>query len=200
VRRALGRVGLAVALLAAAGGTARAHTGGSTGYASIVISRGTVRYSVTLPAAALPPPLADALRLAQAGSGRSEARLHEPWRHDLRVLSCPGSTRPGPARVREHPARARESHIPHAYHWGQALPLTGEWVKKAFGPKRDAWLAARRRFLSSRGRAMFANALPASGGPRGVSFGGKAPEVLPRGHRLGNRARRNGAAVLSSKV
>lgn len=32
-----------------------------------------------------------------------------------------------------------ESHIPHAYHWGQALPLTGEWVKKAFGPKRDAW-------------------------------------------------------------
>ena len=57
-----------------------------------------------------------------------------------------------------------ESHIPHAYHWGQALPLTGAWVKKAFGPKRDAWLAARRRYLSSRGRAMFANVLPASCG------------------------------------
>src|SRR5262249_48923030 len=43
--RALGRAGLA-ALLLAAGGAAWAHVGGSTGYASIQVSRGTVRYSL----------------------------------------------------------------------------------------------------------------------------------------------------------
>ena len=32
-----------------------AHVGGSTGYASIVVSGNTVRYSLTLSASALPP-------------------------------------------------------------------------------------------------------------------------------------------------
>ena len=34
----------------------------------------------------------------------------------------------------EDPARARREPLPHAYHWGQALPLTGEWVKERLGP------------------------------------------------------------------
>jgi hypothetical protein len=54
-----------------------------------------------------------------------------------------------------------ESGIPHTYHWGQALPLNAEWVKVGFGTRRDEWLAARRKFLTPRGRATFANAVVA---------------------------------------
>jgi hypothetical protein len=54
-----------------------------------------------------------------------------------------------------------KSPIRHSYHWGQALPLDDQWVREAYGPRRDAWLAARQAFLSPRGRAMFANALVA---------------------------------------
>jgi hydrogenase/urease accessory protein HupE len=88
-----------VTLLAAASATARAHTGGTTGYASIVISRGTVRYGVTLPAAALPPPLADALRLAQAGSQRNRDTLLDVLRTRI-VLHADGTRcEPGPGQV-----------------------------------------------------------------------------------------------------
>ena len=78
------------------------------------------------------------------------------------TLELPGidsaRTREGFARIQRALA---ESHIRHSYHWGQWLPLEDRWVREAYGPRRDAWLAARRKFLSPAGRAMFANALVA---------------------------------------
>src|SRR5207247_7663353 len=51
------------------------YTGGSTGYASVTVSRTTVRYRVTLPTSALPSDLAEALRLAQNGSRPAREKL-----------------------------------------------------------------------------------------------------------------------------
>jgi hypothetical protein len=74
VSRALRRVGLGVTLVAAAA-SAWAHGGGTTGYASITVSRSTVRYSLTLPTAALPSELAEAFRLATTGSQAGGEKL-----------------------------------------------------------------------------------------------------------------------------
>lgn len=65
-------------------------------------------------------------------------------------------TRAGFERIQR---RLAERNVPHTYHWGQALPLEPEWVRKAFGARRTRWLAARRSFLGPGGRAMFTNAL-----------------------------------------
>jgi hypothetical protein len=73
-RRALA-AGLALAAAAAAAGPARSHSGGSTGYASIAIGRGGVRYSLTLWPSALPPTVAEELRLARVGRAPSRDRL-----------------------------------------------------------------------------------------------------------------------------
>ncbi len=67
--------GLALAATAAAASPARSHSGGSTGYASIAIGRGGVRYSLTLWPSALPPTVAEELRLARAGRAPSRDRL-----------------------------------------------------------------------------------------------------------------------------
>lgn len=54
--------------------------------------------------------------------------------------------------------------IPHTYHWGQAFPLDAAWVNAGYGARRDAWLAARRGFLTAKGRATFSNAVVAGCG------------------------------------
>jgi hypothetical protein len=66
--------GLAL-VAAAAASPAGSHSGGSTGYASIAIGRGSVRYSLTLWPSALPPTVAEELRLARAGRSPSRDRL-----------------------------------------------------------------------------------------------------------------------------
>jgi len=65
--------------------------------------------------------------------------------------------------------RSREAHklleaeltkraVPHTYHWGQVMPLNSKVVRAGFGDARvDAWLAARRGFLSPAGRKLFSN-------------------------------------------
>jgi hydrogenase/urease accessory protein HupE len=53
----------------------RAHVGGSTGYASIVVSGNTVRYSLTLSTSALPPAVAEEVARARAGRTDSRDRL-----------------------------------------------------------------------------------------------------------------------------
>jgi hypothetical protein len=99
VRRRLGQIGLAALLLAGAAAGAGAHAGGTTGYATITISRSTVRYSVTLPTAALPSDLAETLRLAQGGSGQSREKLLDVLRARI-VLHADGTRcEPGPGRV-----------------------------------------------------------------------------------------------------
>jgi HupE/UreJ protein len=99
MRGAFERVGLAALLLAAAAAAAWAHAGGSTGYASIRVDRGTVRYSVTLPTAALPSDLAEALRVAQTGSQQNREKLLDVLRRQI-VLRANGTRcEPGPGQV-----------------------------------------------------------------------------------------------------
>jgi HupE/UreJ protein len=86
--RRLGR--MALGLVALTVGIASAHTGGTTGYASITVSRSTVRYSVTLPTGALPSDLAEALRLAQTGSQQNRERLLDLLRERI-VLRANGT-------------------------------------------------------------------------------------------------------------
>ena len=102
IRASIG-VALASALVVAAAAVAPAHTGGTTGYASITVERGTVRYRLTLPASALPTDLADALRLARDGSARSREQLIDLLR--TRIVLHAGSTRcePGPGSLERAP-------------------------------------------------------------------------------------------------
>ena len=99
VTRRLGRVGLGLLLLAAGAAAAWAHVGRSTGYASITISRGTVRYTLTLPTSALPSDMAEALRLTQTGSQQNREKLVDTIR--TRVVLHANGTRcqPGPGQV-----------------------------------------------------------------------------------------------------
>ena len=99
LRRVLGRVGLGVLLLAAGEAPAWAHVGGSTGYASITISRSTVRYSVTLPTATLPSELAEALRLAQTGSQQNREKLLDVLRTRIVLRANGARCEPGPGQV-----------------------------------------------------------------------------------------------------
>jgi hypothetical protein len=70
-----GRVrGIGLALIAAAS-VASAHTGGSTGFASIAVSGSAIRYSVTLSATALPADIAETLGRARLGDARARERL-----------------------------------------------------------------------------------------------------------------------------
>ena len=67
----------AVLALVAAGtaGPAFAHTGGSNGYATVTVDGPSVRYSLTLWPAALPPAIADTLRRVRAGDEPSRDGL-----------------------------------------------------------------------------------------------------------------------------
>ncbi len=97
--RQLGRVGLGVLLLAAGAAAAWAHVGRSTGYTSIMISRGTVRYRLTLPTSALPSDMAEALRITQTGSQRNREKLLDTIRTQI-VLHANGTRcQPGPGEV-----------------------------------------------------------------------------------------------------
>lgn len=79
--------------------TTPAHVGGTTGYASITVNRSTVRYTLTLPTAALPSELAEALRLAQTGSQADRDKLLDLLRRQI-VLRANGTRcEPGPGEV-----------------------------------------------------------------------------------------------------
>ncbi len=66
---------VALCCLTAGVPAALAHTGGSTGYASIIISGNTVRYSLTLSPSALPAAVAEELTRARSGRADSRDRL-----------------------------------------------------------------------------------------------------------------------------
>lgn len=98
MRRALRGIVLGVTLLAQAA-SASAHGGGSTGYATITISRSTVRYGLTLPLSALPPELAQAFRLSQRGHGPSREKLLDVIRTHVVLHAPPIRCEPGPGQV-----------------------------------------------------------------------------------------------------
>jgi hypothetical protein len=83
--------------------SAQAHTGGTTGYAVITVSRSTVRYSLTLPILALTPELAGALRQSQAGSAAGRTTVLDVIRSHV-VLQANGvRCEPGPGEVASTP-------------------------------------------------------------------------------------------------
>src|SRR4030095_10544364 len=75
LRVGIAAVGLVVSCLSVAPPEPLAHVGGSTGYASIVVSGNTVRYSLTLSASALPPAVAEEVARVRAGRQDSRDRL-----------------------------------------------------------------------------------------------------------------------------
>ena len=96
---AIARIGLGLLLVASGALPARAHVGGTTGYASITVSRGTVRYALTLPAGALPSELGDALRLAQAGSQQNREKLLDVLRRHVALTANGTRCEPGPGHL-----------------------------------------------------------------------------------------------------
>ena len=92
-------IATAALLVACAVAGAWAHAGGTTGYATITVSRSTVRYSVTLPTAVLTPDLADALRLAQRGSQTGAEKLLDVLRTRIGLVADGTRCEPGPGRV-----------------------------------------------------------------------------------------------------
>ena len=96
---ALGRTGLAILLLGTGAAAAWAHAGGSTGYASITVTRNTVRYRLVLPTAALPSELAEALGRGQTGSRPDQEKLLDLLRKQI-VLQANGvRCEPGPGQL-----------------------------------------------------------------------------------------------------
>ena len=73
-----------------------AHTGGSTGYASILISGRGIRYSLTLSPGGLPAPVVEELRGVQFAAGRSRETLLGLLREKITVLDRGSRCAPGP--------------------------------------------------------------------------------------------------------
>ena len=65
----------ALAVLAMGAPSLSAHTGGRNGYAAIAIDGGSVRYSLTLWPASMPPAMIETLRLARAAPGPERSQL-----------------------------------------------------------------------------------------------------------------------------
>ncbi len=90
--------------LAAGAGLAHAHTGGSNGYAAIAVDGASVRYTLTLWPAVLPPQIAQGIRDARAGDTAARDRLLAVLREKValtaegrRCVAGLGSARPGTA-------------------------------------------------------------------------------------------------------
>lgn len=97
---------LAAAIAVGATTTCGAHTGGSTGYASVSVERSTVRYSLVLPTAALPTEMAENLRLAEAGSAQARERLLDVIRRTIVVRADGLRCEPGPGLLQSRPSEA----------------------------------------------------------------------------------------------
>jgi hypothetical protein len=90
---------LGLGALAACASIAAAHTGGSTGYASVLVSGNTVRYSLTLSPAALSPELGDEIRLARAGRAASREKLLGLIRAKIKLRTAGAGCEAGPGFV-----------------------------------------------------------------------------------------------------
>jgi hypothetical protein len=96
--------GLGLVILAAA--PAAAHSGGSTGYATIAIEDARVRYQVTLWPAALPPAAGEQIRRAHGGDAASRDRLVQMIREKIGIVADGVRCPPGPGELRAGPSPA----------------------------------------------------------------------------------------------
>src|SRR5262245_40604108 len=92
-------VGIGLVALVCRMDPVQAHTGGSTGYASVTVHRSTVRYSLTLPTTALPTQMAEDLRLTQRGSIQARERLLNVLRQNIGLRGDGSRCEPGPGAV-----------------------------------------------------------------------------------------------------
>jgi HupE/UreJ protein len=81
-----------------------AHTGGSTGYATITIEDARVRYQVTLWPAALPATVGEQIRRAHAGDPAKRDRLIQVIREKVGVVADGGRCEPRPGEFRTGPS------------------------------------------------------------------------------------------------
>jgi hypothetical protein len=102
--------------LVTAGSPVLAHTGGSTGHASLAVDGAAIRYSLTLWPATLPPAVAETLRLARGGDASSRDGLLAAVRdkvaltaHGQRCLGGAGSLLPARAAGPAAPGARSES-------------------------------------------------------------------------------------------
>ena len=101
--RLSGRVLCAAMLVLLVNGHPLAHTGGTTGLATIVVSGQTVQYNLQLPMTSITPQLADAMHLGQPGLAPDYAPLLRTIEQKIHVLSddtaceaAPGALTPPP--------------------------------------------------------------------------------------------------------
>jgi hydrogenase/urease accessory protein HupE len=80
-------------------GTASGHTGGSTGYASIVVTGSTVRYSLTLSPLGLPRDIAEDIALARTGHALPRQRLLRLIREKVTLRGGAMRCVPGPSSI-----------------------------------------------------------------------------------------------------
>jgi hypothetical protein len=85
-----------------------AHTGGSTGFATAVVSGGSLRYALTLSPTALPAATVEALRRARAGESAAADALLTIVRESVRISVDGTACAPGPTHI-SAPAAESES-------------------------------------------------------------------------------------------
>jgi HupE / UreJ protein len=86
-------------VLVAAVAPARAHTGGSNGWAVVAIDRGVVRFSLTLWPAALPSGVAEQIERARAGDAAQGAQLLGVLRDKVTLIARGERCQPGPGSI-----------------------------------------------------------------------------------------------------
>jgi hypothetical protein len=78
---------------------AHAHTGGTTGFATITVAGQTVRYSLSLAMSSVTPQLADAMQLGQSGYAPDFQPLLRATERQVRIYSNESACQPAPGTI-----------------------------------------------------------------------------------------------------
>jgi hydrogenase/urease accessory protein HupE len=78
---------------------ADAHTGGTTGFATVTVSGQTVRYSLSLAMSSVTPQLADAMHIGQPGSTPDYQPLLRATERQIRIHSNDSACEPAPGTI-----------------------------------------------------------------------------------------------------
>jgi hydrogenase/urease accessory protein HupE len=86
-------------ILVTTGSQASAHTGGSTGFATVTVSGQTVRYSLALAMPSISPQIADAMHLGQPGAMPDYQPLLRAAEQKIKITSNGQPCEPGPGSI-----------------------------------------------------------------------------------------------------
>ena len=90
---------IGLVLMLVTGSQANAHTGGTTGFATVTVSDQTVRYSLSLAMASISPQLADAMHLGQPGAMPDYQPLLRAAERNIKVSSNGQLCEPAPGNI-----------------------------------------------------------------------------------------------------